>query len=66
MSTFLTYYVDIAIFVFLYIDAFFFSRSGIVALEDVDLSEIAAVDHEKTGILHSADQNLSWWRKWII
>ncbi|KAF3045366.1 hypothetical protein E8E11_009198 [Didymella keratinophila] len=65
-STFLTYYVDIVIFIFLWIVAFFFSRTGIFALQDVDLSEIADVDHEKTEILHSADQNLSWWRKWII
>jgi amino acid transporter len=66
VSTFLTYYVDIAIFIFLWVVAFFFSRSGIVALQDVDLSEIADVEHEKAEILHSADQNLSWWRKWII
>lgn len=66
VSTFLTYYVDIAIFVFLWLVAFFFSRSGVIALQDVDLSEIADVDHEKAGILHSADQNISWWRKWII
>lgn len=66
MSTFLTYYVDIAIFILLWVIAFFFSRSGIVALHDVDLSEIGDVDHEKTEILQSADQHLSWWRKWII
>ena len=66
VSTFLTYYVDIAIFIFLWVIAFFFSRSGIVALQDVDLSEIADVDHEKAAILHSVDHNLSWWRKWII
>lgn len=67
MSTFLTYYVDIAIFIFLWLVAFFFfSRSGFIALQDVDLSEIADVDHEKAEILHLTDQNLLWWRKWVI
>lgn len=65
-TTFLIYYIDIAIFIFLWGVASLFTRSGVVALEDVDLSEIADVDHEKAKNLHSADQDLSWWRKWII
>lgn len=66
VSTFLTYYVDIAIFAFLWVVAFFFSRSGIVALQDVDLSEIQDVDREKTDILNSIESNLPWWRKWVV
>ena len=66
VSTFLTYYVDIAIFALLWVVAFLFSRSGIVALQDVDLSEIQDVDREKTDILHSVDSDLPWWRKWIV
>ena len=50
MSTFLTYYIDIAIFIFLWAVAFFFSRSGIIALQDIDLSEIEDVDNEKAEI----------------
>lgn len=66
VGTFLTYYIDIAIFIFLWVAGFCYARSGIIALQDVDLSEIADVDHEKTQILNSAEQNLSWWRKWIV
>jgi amino acid transporter len=66
VSTFLTYYVDIAIFVLLWIVAFFFSKSGIVALQDVDLSEIQDVDREKTDLLSSIESNLPWWRKWVV
>ncbi|KNG44681.1 amino acid permease [Stemphylium lycopersici] len=66
VSSFLTYYIDIAIFIFLWIAGFCYARSGIIALKDVDLSEIAEVDHEKAEILKSAEQNLSWWRKWIL
>jgi amino acid transporter len=66
VSTFLTYYVDIAIFALLWVVAFFFSRSGIVALQDVDLSEIEDVDREKTDILNSVESNLPWWRKWVV
>lgn len=66
VGTFLTYYIDIAIFIFLWVAGFCYARSGIIALQDVDLSEIADVDHEKAQILNSAEQNLSWWRKWIV
>jgi amino acid transporter len=66
VATFLTYYVDIAIFILLWIAGFSYARGGIIALRDVDLSEIADVDHEKAEILKSAEQNLSWWRKWVI
>ena len=66
VSTFLTYYVDIAIFALLWVVAFIFLRSGIVALQDVDLSEIQDVDHEKADILNSVDSNLPWWRKWVL
>jgi amino acid transporter len=66
VATFLTYYIDIAIFIFLWIVGFCYARSGIIALQNVDLSEIVDVDHEKAEILKSAEQNLSWWRKWII
>jgi amino acid transporter len=66
VGTFLTYYIDIAIFIFLWVAGFCYARSGIIALQDVDLSEIADVDYEKAQILNSAEQNLSWWRKWIV
>jgi amino acid transporter len=66
VATFLTYYIDIAIFVFLWIAGFCYVRSGIIALQDVDLSEIVDVDHEKAAILDSKEENLSWWRKWIV
>lgn len=66
VGTFLTYYIDIAIFIFLWVAGFCYARSGIIALQDVDLSEIADVDHEKAQISNSAEQNLSWWRKWIV
>jgi amino acid transporter len=66
VATFLTYYIDIAIFIFLWIAGFCYARSGIIALQDVDLSEIVDVDHEKAAILDSKEQNLSWWRKWIV
>ncbi|KAI4644383.1 hypothetical protein J4E93_006284 [Alternaria ventricosa] len=66
VGTFLTYYVDIAIFIFLWVAGFCYARSGIIALQDVDLSEIADVDHDKAEILVSVEQNLSWWRKWVI
>ncbi|USP82159.1 hypothetical protein yc1106_09433 [Curvularia clavata] len=65
VGTFLTYYIDIAIFVFLWVAGFCYARSGIIALQDVDLSEITDVDHDKTLILNSTEQNLCWWRKWI-
>ena len=58
--------MDIAIFALLWVVAFIFSRSGFVALQDVDLSEIEDVDHEKTDILNSVESNLSWWRKWVL
>jgi amino acid transporter len=66
VGTFLTYYIDIAIFILLWVARFCYARSGIIALQDVDLSEIADVDYEKAQILNSAEQNLSWWRKWIV
>jgi amino acid transporter len=66
VGTFLTYYIDIAIFIFLWVAGFCYARSGIIALQDVDLSEIADVDYEKAQILNSVEQNLSWWRKWIV
>jgi len=66
VGTFLTYYVDIAIFIFLWVAGFCYARSGIIALQDVDLSEIADVDHDKAEILVSVEQTLSWWRKWVI
>ena len=66
VGTFLTYYIDIAIFAFLWVAGFCCARSGIIALQDVDLSEIADVDHEKAQILKSVEQNISWWRKWIV
>ena len=66
VGTFLTYYIDIAIFILLWVAGFCYARSGIIALQDVDLSEIADVDYEKAQILNSAEQNLSWWRKWIV
>lgn len=66
VGTFLTYYVDIAIFIFLWVAGFCYARSGIIALQDVDLSEIADVDREKAEILHSVEENLLWWRKWVI
>lgn len=66
MSTFLTYYVDIAIFVLLWVVAFWFQRSGVIKLRDIDLSEMADVEREKAEILVSPVRNLPWWRKWII
>jgi amino acid transporter len=66
VGTFLTYYIDIAIFIFLWAAGVCYARSGIIALQDVDLSEITDVDHEKAEIVHSVEQNLSWWRRWII
>jgi amino acid transporter len=66
VAAFLTYYVDIVIFIFLWTAGFCCARSGIIALQDVDLSDIADVDHEKEEISNSAEQNLSWWRKWVV
>jgi amino acid transporter len=66
VSTFLTYYIDIAIFIFVWVIAFCFSRSGIIALHDIDLSEIHDVDREKVKISALPGGNVSWWHKWVV
>lgn len=68
VSTFLTYYIDIAIFIFLWAVAWMFTRSGFVSLEAMDLSEIVEVEAEMDAYrAREADKVASsWWRRWLI
>ncbi|KIV93012.1 hypothetical protein PV10_04257 [Exophiala mesophila] len=66
-SSFLTCYIDIAIFIFLWAVSWFYFRGGILKLSEVDLSEIHKIDVEKETLSLKKDPELSsWWRKYII
>ncbi|KAF7197505.1 Proline-specific permease [Pseudocercospora fuligena] len=71
VSGFLTYYIDIAIFIFLWATAWIIFRAKLVSLFDMDLSEIHLIEREREDekqatSMHSVPQLSSWWRKWLI
>ncbi|KAI1621839.1 amino acid permease [Exophiala viscosa] len=64
-SAFITYYIDIAIFIFLWAVAWLFYRTKPLKLSQIDLSEIEQIEREKE--LEQVERDLrSWWRLYII
>ncbi|EME81274.1 uncharacterized protein MYCFIDRAFT_140266 [Pseudocercospora fijiensis CIRAD86] len=71
VTAFLTYYIDIAIFIFLWACALLIFRAKPVSLHNMDLSEIHLIERERedekqAAGMHSVPQLSSWWRKWLI
>ncbi|KAI5358969.1 putative glycoside hydrolase, family 3, amino acid permease/ SLC12A domain-containing protein [Septoria linicola] len=70
VSSCLTYYIDIAIFISLWMVSLFFFRAKPVSLSDTDLSEIYLIEQERSeakqmAILEEGFRD-SWWRRWLI
>ncbi|KAE9968107.1 hypothetical protein BLS_006015 [Venturia inaequalis] len=68
-STFLTYYIDIAIFIFLWAASWVFLRGKMVALRDMDFSEMCIIEQmarEEKEFDAVDSERLAWWRRWLI
>ncbi|KAF2206285.1 hypothetical protein CERZMDRAFT_115817 [Cercospora zeae-maydis SCOH1-5] len=69
VSSFLTSYIDIAIFIGLWLIAFVKFRDRPISLSAMDLSEIHLIEKEKLA-RQTSDMAVvtpaSWWRKWIV
>ncbi|KAF2166032.1 hypothetical protein M409DRAFT_66925 [Zasmidium cellare ATCC 36951] len=68
VSSFLTYYIDIAIFIVLWALAWAVFRTKAVSLKEMDLSEIYVIEQEKEQEVDMSvgEPRMAWWRKWII
>lgn len=68
MSTFLTYYIDIAIFAGLWLTSWAFMRDRPVSLAEMGLSEIHVIEREnlERRVDDGTDvKGRSWWRKML-
>ncbi|CAK1367575.1 unnamed protein product [Cercospora beticola] len=69
VSSFLTYYIDIAIFIGLWLLALLVFRDGPISLSAMDLSEIHLIEREKLVQESNAEDavnSASWWRRWVV
>ncbi|CAO2658293.1 Nn.00g060160.m01.CDS01 [Neocucurbitaria sp. VM-36] len=69
VSSFLTYYIDIAIFIFLWSVSWLCFKENPVSLKNMDLLEIHLIEQESEEEKQLAAgklEKVSWWRKWVI
>ncbi|KAK4494375.1 hypothetical protein PRZ48_014673 [Zasmidium cellare] len=68
VSSFLTYYIDIAIFIGLWALAWAVFRTKFISLKEMDLSEIYLIEYEKEQEPDKqlTEPRMAWWRRWII
>lgn len=64
--SFITFYIDIAIFIALWAAGFIFFRSKIVSTSEMDLSEIVVIDREREIIESVIKEEKGKWYKWIM